>query len=216
MRHQPHLYVAGPWVEGPLAVGEGTARHMAKVLRYLPGGPVTYTNGLGIVGSGTWSGSSIERGDEWRVDRSGRTVDVIVAAPNAKERQRFIVEKCQELGVRRLRWLDARWANGRVPPPQKAAAWAVGALEQSRGAWLMTIDGPTGIEPGAGVLIADVAGEPIRECPITSASTTIVVGPEGGFAPGEVPDGLSRVSIVDTVLRTDTAAVVGAAILRAI
>ncbi len=214
MRHQPHLLVPEVWAEGVLDVGDDAVRHMTKVLRYPLGAPVTYTNGQGIIGTGTWSGSGIDRGEETRITRSGRVVDVIVAAPNAKERQRFLVEKCQEIGVRRLSWLDARWSSGRLPPPHKAEAWAVGALEQSRGAWLMSIDGPIGVEAGTDVLVADAGGEPIRRYVSASGRMAIVVGPEGGFAPGEIPDDLVRVRIVDTVLRTDTAAVVGAAILR--
>ncbi|VAW00674.1 Ribosomal RNA small subunit methyltransferase E [hydrothermal vent metagenome] len=214
MRHRPNLYVPGPWAEGSLGVGDQAIRHMTKVLRYPPGAPVTYTDGMGIVGSGTWSGSDIDRGEETQVVRSGRAIDVIVAAPNAKERQRFLVEKCQELGVRRLRWLATAWSSGRVPPQRRVTAWAVGALEQSRGAWLMAVDGPIEVEAGAGVLVADVSGRPVGEYVPATESTTIVVGPEGGFAPEDLPDGLERVQIVDTVLRTETAAVVGAAILR--
>jgi 16S rRNA (uracil1498-N3)-methyltransferase len=214
MRHQPHLYVPGPWHEDDLDVGEASARHVSRVLRYSAGLPVTYTDGCGRVGTGSWTGSRIERGGERSISRDGRVVDVIVAPPNAKERQRFLVEKCQELGVRRLAWLGSRWANVRIPSATKAAAWSVGALEQSRGAWLMAIEGTVDVRSLDAGLVADASGTPVGEIVLTPGPVTIVVGPEGGFSPDEVDESVERVSFSDTVLRIETAAAVGAAILR--
>jgi len=214
MRHEPHLYVPGPWREAHLDVGEGSARHVSKILRYPAGSAVTYTDGCGLVGTGCWTGSMVERGEERTVVRVGRTVDVIVAPPNARDRQRFVVEKCQELGVRRLAWLESKWANLRTPPAPKAAAWSVGALEQSRGAWLMAIEGTVDVRALDDVLVADVSGTPVGKIALSPGSATIVIGPEGGFSPDEIGDSLERVSFADSVLRIETAAVVGAAILR--
>jgi len=39
---------------------------------------------------------------------------------------------------------------------------------------------------------------------------TVVIGPEGGWAPGEIPDTMRRWSLGSTVLRVETAAIVAA------
>jgi RsmE family RNA methyltransferase len=214
MRHEPHLYVPGPWRQTNLSVSDGASRHLNKVLRYTEGSPVSYTDGRGLIGTGRWTNEGVERGEERTAPRKGRTVDVIVAPPSTKERQRFLVEKCQEIGVRRLAWLSARLASGRPPAAAKAAAWSVGAMEQSRGAWLMEILGPTDAPAGGGVLVADVSGTPISEVSLPPEPVTIVVGPEGGLAIDEIDPSIVRVKILDTILRIETAAVVAAAILR--
>mgnify|MGYP002076409617 CR=1 FL=1 len=46
--------------------------------------------------------------------------------------------------------------------------------------------------------------------PAGVGTLTVAVGPEGGWAPGEVPDGLPTVGLGRTVLRVETAAVVAA------
>ena len=214
MRHQPHLYLPGPWPDDQLRVDERVVRHLTKVLRYQSGSPVTYTDGRGATGTGTWTGSGIDRGDERAAARTGRIVDVLVTPPKSKERQRFLVEKCQEIGVRRFGWLRSQWASGRPPTTAKSDAWSIGALEQSRGAWLMIVAALADLEFSAGCFVADAGGTPIREVTLVPGPVTIIVGPEGGFAPGEVDDEAPRVSFGDTTFRTDTAAVVAAAILR--
>ena len=39
---------------------------------------------------------------------------------------------------------------------------------------------------------------------------TVVIGPEGGWAPGEIPESAIRLHLGDTVLRVETAAIVAA------
>ncbi len=41
----------------------------------------------------------------------------------------------------------------------------------------------------------------------------LCVGPEGGFAPGEVPADATTIRLSESVLRTETAAVAGAVLL---
>ncbi len=214
MRHRPHLYVGGPWTDTVLHLDDAARRHLTRVLRYEPGSPVTYTDGRGALGEGTWTGSGVERGDERTVDPVGRDVHVLVAAPTSRDRQRFVVEKCQELGARSLTWLDTRWSSGRPVQAAKAEAWAVGALEQSRGTRLMEFGGRVGVASVTEGIVAEASGVPLTEAALDVGPVTVLVGPEGGFAPGEVAETLDRVALAETILRTDTAAVVAVAILR--
>ncbi len=207
MAHVPHLYLPAPWDGAVVALTPDARHHLGRVLRRGEGAPVTYTDGAGVVGEGTLSGVGVVRGDERTVPAPPPLV-MAVAPPHSTDRARFVVEKLAELGVSRLVWLTTEHTQGRAPA--KALAWAVGALEQSRGAHLLGITGPVGWDGlGGDVVVADPAGAPTP--PPAGAPLTVVIGPEGGFAPGEIPAGARNWSLGDRILRTDTAAIVAAA-----
>ena len=46
------------------------------------------------------------------------------------------------------------------------------------------------------------------------AAPILLVGPEGGLAPDEIPVGARKMELGPTVLRTETAAIIGAGLLR--
>ncbi len=189
-----------------LQVSREQGRHLSHVLRATAGDPISYTNGEGLVGSGTWNGNSIARGEEETIARPSQLV-LAVAPPANKDRLRFTVEKLAELGVERLVWFKARWGNRRIPHLQKQSAWAISALEQSRGAWLMSVSDTL-------VDWSDLEA-PLAVCQpggpsAVVAPRTLVIGPEGGFDPGEIPPGTDEVSLGTTVLRVETAAIVAA------
>ncbi|MCP4303275.1 MAG: hypothetical protein GY788_00020, partial [bacterium] len=159
-RHTPHLYLTGPWSGGQIELGEQDRRHLEKVLRLERGAAVTYTDGAGRVGAGVFDGDVIERGSERPLDRQNE-LTVAVSPPKNNSRLRFVVEKLAELGVAHLVWLVTEYSEGRLPRPEKAAAWSQAALEQSRGAWLMSISGPLTIADLDGLgtpLFADHGG----------------------------------------------------------
>ncbi|MCL1593588.1 MAG: 16S rRNA (uracil(1498)-N(3))-methyltransferase [Actinomycetia bacterium] len=214
MKHEPHLYLDRPWQEDRLPIPTAAQRHLEKVLRYPDGGRLTYTDGVGHIGRGLWVEGRVERGEERVAARPGFAVDIAVAPPRSKDRQRSIVEKCQELDVRRLTWLDTEWGSHRIPTPYKVRSWSVGALEQCRGAWLLETGGPVTLADLGQTLVADTEGLPILDLDL-DGDVRIAIGPEGGFAPGEVPDRLQRVRLGGSVLRTDTAAIVAAGVLGA-
>lgn len=213
-KHQPHLLIPARPGAGDIVVTDETRRHLEKVLR-ISESPITYTDGAGLLGSGVYRDGRILHDSEEVAGRLDR-LTVAVAPPHSSSRARFIVEKLAELGVARLAWLRTRHSEGRAPRPEKAAGWACSALEQSRGAWLMDIVGPIEISDIATLgtpVFASVSGRPAGEIePI--ADPVLCVGPEGGFAPAEIPDGALAVNLGATILRVETAAIVGVAVLR--
>ncbi|HHC08346.1 MAG TPA: hypothetical protein ENK55_06485 [Actinobacteria bacterium] len=207
MGHVPHVYVPGPWARSELEVSTETLHHLDRVLRLRRGEPVSYTDGVGVVGAGRWTGTAIERGAEEDVAPvAGPTI--AVAPPRSTDRARFVVEKLGELGIPRLVWLATRRGRGRPPRPEKANAWAIGALEQSRGAWLMEIAGPLAWdELDRPLVVADPEG---HGPDALGTAATIAVGPEGGFEADELPSDAGRVGLGERILRVETAAVVAA------
>ncbi|HUF95502.1 MAG TPA: 16S rRNA (uracil(1498)-N(3))-methyltransferase [Acidimicrobiia bacterium] len=206
MKHVPHLYLPGPWREPALeATGEQVA-HMRRVLRIDDGSEVTYTDGVGEFGHGKWSGNSVIRGDEESRRRPGNLV-LAVAPPANRDRVRFVVEKLAEVGVESLLWLATRHGTGRVPSLQKQRGWAISALEQSRGFWLMALgEDLVGWADLERPLAACLPGEPGSE----ASFRTLAIGPEGGFDPGEIPKDARGVGLGETILRVETAALAAA------
>jgi 16S rRNA (uracil1498-N3)-methyltransferase len=135
-----------------------------------------------------------------------------VAPPKSKERQRFIVEKLQEMSVRRLVWIDTERSQVRPPRPDRSDSWAASALEQSRGAWLMEI-GTAEYAELSNPFVADVAGMPLAAGGRWVGDVTIAVGPEGGFSETEITMFSNHVALGSGVLRTETAAISLAAVV---
>ena len=204
MGHVPHLYLPPPWPDGTLQLSDAHQRHLRKVLRRGEGETVSYTDGRGLIGSGRLLDGRVERGDELSVPRP-TSATLVVAPPSSRDRLRFLVEKTAELGVSRLLWVRTSRTEGRPPAADKARAWAIAALEQSRGAWMAEL-GTTDLEdldPGD-LIVADPDGS---DQPPPSGRQTLLVGPEGGLAPEEVPPGAALLSLGPTVLRVETAAI---------
>lgn len=175
------------------------------------GETVTYTDGGGTRGSGVLRLTAIERGSERQDPEPTPNLAVAIPPPHDKDRVRFLVEKLAELEVRRLLWLRTRFGVHRLPDRSKAQQWIQGALEQSRGTWLMDLGDrwfePADLEPP--VWFADV-GADLKVSPRPTA-LTVAIGPEGGWDTGEIPEGAPRFGLGRTVLRVETAAIVAAA-----
>jgi 16S rRNA (uracil1498-N3)-methyltransferase len=183
------------------------------VLRLPAQAPLTYTDGAGTVGRGSLSGTTVIRGEERLTPAPRLDLTLAVAPPGERERLRFLIEKSAELGVRRLLWVKARYGQTSLPSPDRARSWAVGGLEQSRGAHLM--------EVGSGWQdLAELDPDQVWWAHPGGASfpdprpgrMTIVIGPEGGWAPEELPPPARWLGLGDSVLRVETAALAAAAL----
>jgi 16S rRNA (uracil1498-N3)-methyltransferase len=213
MGRVPHIYLPAPWPEDLVPLPAATAAHLTRVLRLAPGAPLSYTDGAGRVGAGTLASAAVARGDERREPPPEPPLTVAVAPPRTAARARWIVEKLAELGVDRLAWLETERGEGRAPRAAKAHAWAAAALEQSRGAHLLGVDGPVSwadLQPP--LLVAMPGADPL---PTVAGAATVVIGPEGGFDPEEVPEAAVGFGLGRRILRVETAAVVAATRLLA-
>jgi 16S rRNA (uracil1498-N3)-methyltransferase len=207
MGHVPHLLLPGPWDGDRVEVSAQQVHHLETVLRAGEGREVGYTDGEGLVGAGRYDSGNVVRGEESSVPRPS-DLTVVAAPPDNRDRARFMVEKLSEMGVAELRFLETEHGHGRPPRPDRVRSWAVSGLEQSRGAWLLRIPSESvtlaGLEQPFAV--CDPAGS--RDVP---SARTVVIGPEGGWAAGEIPDDARLWGLGDTVLRLETAVLVAAA-----
>lgn len=218
MAHTPHVFAPLPWADNLIDLTSETLHHLSRVLRIRDGETLTYTDGQGTIGTGRLTGEYITRGTEHVVEPPP-PVTIATAPPADKDRARFLVEKLGELGVSTLQWLETRHGEGRAPRHDRAQSWSIAALEQSRGAFLMGVEGPLEVQdllargpvlftdPGARSLVEVMADLSIRD------ALTVAIGPEGGWHASELERATQRVGLGERVLRVETAAVVAASLV---
>lgn len=226
----PHL------TPGDLPLDAAAAHHLIAVLRLGDGAEVeAFDDGghlaravlrLSPDGAASLHVESVEQA----VDGNELRLAVASAVPKG-ERADWMVEKLSELGV--ARFIPLATARSVVHPEgrSKRERWARLASEaarQSRRAGVMQIDELTPL-PQA---IASLAQDHEICCLSTTAEATpiqallaapraariaLFIGPEGGWAPEEIERmqaaGARSIALTQTVLRVETAAVAGTAIL---
>lgn len=203
-----HVFVES--IDAP-ELAEGDRHHLQRVLRVRDRDVVTVSDGRGA-----WVAASIVNGELHIVDEVQRqpqppTSTVVSAIPKG-DRVDWIVQKLTEIGVMQIVLADfarsvVRWdADRLVKQRQRLQRVMIEAAMQSRRAWLpdLVIGEPfqaSAQRPGA--TLAEPDGDPdVR-------SNCIIVGPEGGFSDDELTAPIGRICLGDTVLRVETAAVVG-------
>lgn len=210
----------GSEVELPL----GEARHAVRSRRLRAGDEVTLFNGRGrscraeiVKIEGERVAVRVGPAD---IDSVDRTVVIASALPKGK-RLPWMIQKLAELGVNEFlpmafRRSVVRWSPSRAARMEKIA---IEAAKQSDRSDLMTLGAEVTPEELAGFsgptfIALSGTDRTLVEAAGAGAFARIVIGPEGGFAPGEVEKlGAIPVSLGRTVLRVETAAVAAAAIL---
>jgi 16S rRNA (uracil1498-N3)-methyltransferase len=190
--------------------------HLERVLRLRAGAPLTVGDGRGRWRPARFGAELEPTGD---IEESPRSVPVLTVgfALVKGDKPELVVQKLTELGIDRIapfraarsvvRWDEARAAKAvaRLRQVARSAAaqchrpWLPEVADVADLADLLALDGVAVAERGAG--------------PLPAACTTVLVGPEGGWAAGEVPADLPAVGLGPHVLRAETAAIVAGVVL---
>lgn len=232
-----------PWLlaeRGSLAAGRiieldrNEVRHAAGALRLRPGDGMTLVDGAGWMAEavlrelakGRATAEVLSVREEAPPEGEGVTLALAVLHGRGMD---WAVEKSVEVGVRRfVPVISERTQAGRRAALDRTPHWsriALQALKQCKRTWAMEVAEPlTPAEVaetfgvGCGGVVADRHGVSVGDLP-ASAGRILLVGPEGGFAAGELSLfsdlGWPRLRLGPHVLRSETAAVVGAAVLVA-
>ena len=229
LRTAPRLFVAGALSEGAVLAGNpAQAHHLGGVLRHGPGDAVRLFNG--VDGEFAARIEKLRKGNITfavgpRLRPQALESDVWLAfALLKRDATDLVAEKATELGAARLLpVLCARGQAGRVNL-DRLRAIATSAAEQSERLTVPMVHEPVtlpdllGAWPAGRRLAAAIERAPGLPCPVSEGA--LLTGPEGGFTPGEL-DALraapfiQRVSLGPRVLRAETAAIAGLALLLA-
>lgn len=209
------------------------AHHAARVLRIRSGEEITVSDGRGaVVRARVTSVTSLKLeadvSSRAHIEQPSPRVIVFPAMPKAGKLD-AVIQKLTELGIDEIRpWFSqrsvVRWDAGKMAARTiRLRAIAREAAMQSRRAWLPEVaePGPLDNLPETTVVLDESATTGlIAALPsVAHRAIGVVIGPEGGLAPGEVDlligAGARAVSLGSPILRTETAAVVGPALVLA-
>ncbi len=239
--HAPFFFLDPAALAGPTLVLEGDdARHLAVVRRAAPGDAVRVSDGQGRIVDARLTAVkpasvTAEVVAETRLPAPGPRVEVHQGLAKG-DKVDDVIRHLVEMGVDGIVVFEAGRSVARWDGPRRAAAaarWATIAREaakQSHRAWLPTVSGPLSVaeaaasaagerslglvaHPGAGQRLAEV----LRGTGVPPDRIWVVIGPEGGLSDDEVATfaaaGAAPVSLGEQILRTETAAVVAAALV---
>jgi 16S rRNA (uracil1498-N3)-methyltransferase len=186
-------------------------------------------------GAGTWRPYTVVHARRGAVDLRARSEPVVepqleprlavAFAVTKGAKPDLVVQKLTELGVDRIAPLEARRSVPRWRSDRAGAAVArlqrvaVEAAAQSRRARVPEVETPVPVAALAGrpgLVVADPAGDGVDRISLPpNGEWTLVVGPEGGLEPGELDElrAAARLGVGPHVLRAETAAIAGAAVL---
>jgi 16S rRNA (uracil1498-N3)-methyltransferase len=219
---------------GRVTIAGDEHRHLARVLRARPGTAVTLFDGAGA----EVEARVLRVGrDETELELESRRLPAAAPPPGPLTlltavprggRMDVLVQKTCELGVARIVPVTTERSVVR-PEPGRSARWEKIAREASRQcgrADVPAVDAPVALlaalaAPGLPavrlVLWEQQRGRPFRSALGTPAPTVVLVGPEGGFAPGEIAAaeaaGFVPVALGPRILRVETAAIVAVALV---
>jgi 16S rRNA (uracil1498-N3)-methyltransferase len=218
-------------VQGPLFAGaqvaasEAQAHYLVHVMRRSAGDRLRIFDGA----SGEWLARIVtsRRGAALAVEVQTRAQaeepDLWLAfAPLKRDATDLVIQKASELGVSAILPIFTERTNGRINLT-RAQSIAVEAAEQCERLSVPQVSAPVSFAdllrswPPARVLAAAV--ERSSPAPIPASAGALLVGPEGGFSPRELDvmrgsSFICPVSLGPRVLRAETAAIVGLALLQ--
>jgi 16S rRNA (uracil1498-N3)-methyltransferase len=227
----PHFFAPDVSPDHITLEGE-EARHAVRVLRIRPGEEITVSNGRGEVVTATVTEAGATLDAEIRKRHTEPVprpaVTVFAAIPKAGKLD-LVVQKLTELGVDKIRPFPAersvsRWdAKKATAQTERLNAIAREAAKQSRRAWLPEVLAPEPLEkldlPASTFVLDEETEGGLRDLLPAEAPAEVglIVGPEGGFTREEVAAlagrGVTAASLGPLVLRTETAALVAAAVV---
>ncbi|MGH2740358.1 MAG: RsmE family RNA methyltransferase [Actinomycetota bacterium] len=231
----PHFFAGAPEPGERVVLRDSEARHALRSLRLTAGDRFTSSDGRGAIATCVLvrtAGDELEAEVETRdvAARPEPTLAVMVSAPKG-ERLTWAVQKLTEIGTDEIVVVETarsvrrfRGDRARILTPRLEAV-ATEAAKQSRRAFLPVVSGPIpwevavrdALSAGPTIVLWEAATAPLAEVlPDRAERVSLAIGPEGGLEEPEVRKAENKGAILGSlgrnILRTETAAVVAAAL----
>lgn len=215
-----------------LALDEATARHVNQVLRMKKGDRLCITNGKGkkltaIIQEQHKKGCSVYMEEEWDVPMQQPSVTVALSLLKNTSRFEWFLEKATETGVSSIIPLICERTERTHFRFERMKNILVSAMLQSQQCWLPQLFDPASFKEW--ISRPQDTNKYIAHCLETTKTglaaaagltgdKVICIGPEGDFTPAEIDMAVHHrftpVSIGNTRLRTETAGIAAAILLR--
>ncbi len=214
----PHVFVTS---QDHLVLAAEDASHLERSLRMRDGDSLTVSDGQGSWAPGVLrTDGLVELSDTWR-HIAAPAVEITIAFSLVKgSKPELVVQKLTELGVDQIVALVAdrsivRWDEAKVAKATKRWNRIIReASMQSHRVRLPVLggvaDSDTFFASESPVAVAQFGGEPVG-----NEHRCIAIGPEGGWSDRELASAAGRVSLGETVLRAETAAIAAGTLLAA-
>lgn len=213
-----------------ITLDEEESKHAVRVLRLKNGDAVELVDGKGTRATAEVSDDHPKRCalqvTERKVETTGRNFRLHIAIAPTKniDRLEWFVEKAVETGIDAITLLSCGHSERLTVKLQRLGKVAVSGMKQSQQSWLPELndvvpfgDFVSSVSPGAQRFIAHCdEGEKshLKNLLQPGGEVVVLIGPEGDFSPGEIATataaGFRAVSLGETRLRTETAALVAA------
>lgn len=205
---------------GVPSIASEDLHHLIRVRRYRPGSVVWAGDGSGVARAGVLeaNGSVAFGGDYITQERPARRVGVALFLPKG-DRLSFALAKLTEVGVDDIYPLVGVTDRRGGKEPSFASVGRMQrivreAASQSERLWLPKLHAICDVKDFVGEHAAEIAVCDKGGGRILIEKSIWMVGPESGQIPGV--GGLPEITLGETILRTETAAVVAATLLVAI
>ena len=203
------------------------AAHALRVLRLQPGDEVRLTDGQGGFYHARISECNRKRCMVEVIEQEEQAplwtghLHLALAPTKNIDRMEWLAEKATEIGFDELTFLNCQWSERRIVKGERIEKILISAMKQSLKARLPKLNDITDFaqfvkQPvGGQKFIAHChEGEktPLRQALQPAQDALVLIGPEGDFSPDEVAlavaEGFTPVTLGNTRLRTETAALV--------
>lgn len=230
----PFFYIEEITATENLVLNEETSKHIVQVLRMQNGEQLQLTDGKGNLFTASITDNNRKRCTVTIIHTTNHqppTTNITIAISPVKNNSRFewLLEKVTEIGVSKIIPLICTRTEKQHFRYDRMNGILISAMLQSQQTWLPVLHEPVKFNEVINKakqeqkFIAHCADENNKvqltsKLLIPSTSKLILIGPEGDFTKDEIDLALQNsftpVSLGDTRLRTETAGIVAAALLR--
>lgn len=203
------------------------AAHALRVLRLQPGDEVRLTDGQGGFYHARISECNRKRCMVEVIEREEQAplwtghLHLALAPTKNMDRMEWLAEKATEIGFDELTFLNCQWSERRIVKGERIEKILISAMKQSLKARLPKLNDITDFaqfvkQPVSGQKFIAHCHEgektSLRQALQPAQDALVLIGPEGDFSPNEVAlavaEGFTPVTLGNTRLRTETAALV--------
>lgn len=232
----PFFYINGYNSEKIVTLDEDTSRHVIQVLRMKKDALLKLTDGKGNLLTASIADDhkkhcTVSIKEVKYTEPATRRISIAISLLKNASRFEWFLEKATEIGINEIIPLISKRTEKQKFREDRMKNILVSAMLQSQQVWLPVLHAP--IDYAHLFRQEEIAGKSqkfIAHCIETdkkqlsdlvdrsSNSPIILIGPEGDFTPDEIQHALQNdfipVSLGETRLRTETAGMVAAAIMR--